>query len=44
MNTILEKIKNMSIEEQRSIPYEELKMIIKGLSKDEIIELSNIID
>lgn len=43
MNTILEKIKNMSIEEQRSIPYEELKMIIKGLSKDEIIELSNII-
>lgn len=43
MNKILEKIKNMKLEEQRSIPYEELKMIINKLSKDEIIELSNII-
>lgn len=43
MNAILEKIKNMSTEEQRNIPYEELKRIIKRLSKDEIIELSNII-
>lgn len=42
-NNILEKIKNMTIEEQRNISYEELVNIIDKLSKDEIIELSNII-
>lgn len=43
MNKILEKIKNMKLEEQRNISYEELVSIINKLSKDEIIELSNII-
>lgn len=43
MNKILEKIKNMTTEEQRNISYEELVNIIDKLSKDEIIELSNII-
>lgn len=40
---ILDKIKNMSVQEQRNISYEELIKIIEPLSSDEIIELSNII-
>lgn len=43
MNGVLEKIKNLSIKEQRNIPYEELKKIIHSLTTDEIIELSKII-
>lgn len=43
MNKELEKIKSMKTEEQRNISYTELTNIIKSLSKDEIIELSNII-
>lgn len=40
---ILEKVKNMSIEEQRNLTYDELKKMIDPMSTDEIIELSNII-
>ena len=40
---ILNKIKKLSIEEQRNIPYEDLEAIVNQLSSDEIIELSNII-
>lgn len=40
---IIEKIKNLSPQEQRSISYEELIKIVERLSSDEIIELSNII-
>ena len=40
---ILNKIKKLSIEEQRNIPYEDLESIVNQLSADEIIELSNII-
>lgn len=40
---VLDKIRNMSVSEQRSISYKELVNIIKELSSDEIIELSNII-
>lgn len=40
---IIEKIKNMSTQEQRNISYEELIKIIEPLSADEIIELSNVI-
>lgn len=40
---MLNKIKKLSQEEQRNIPYEKLIQIIEPLSKDEIIELSNII-
>lgn len=40
---VLDKIKNMSVQEQRNISYEELIKIIEPLSSDEIIELSNII-
>ena len=40
---ILNKIKKLSIEEQRNIPYEDLEAIVNQLSADEIIELSNII-
>ena len=40
---ILNKIKNLSIQEQRNISYEELINIIEPLSSNEIIELSNII-
>lgn len=40
---ILNKIKKLSIEEQRNIPYEDLEFIVNQLSADEIIELSNII-
>jgi len=40
---IIEKIKNLTTQEQRNITYEELIKIIEPLSSDEIIELSNII-
>ena len=40
---ILNKIRNLSLQEQRNISYDELKKIIEKLSSDEIIELSNII-
>lgn len=40
---ILNKIKKLTIEEQRNIPYEDLESIVNQLSADEIIELSNII-
>lgn len=40
---IIEKIKNLSPQEQRNISYEELIKIVERLSSDEIIELSNII-
>lgn len=40
---ILNKIKNLSLQEQRNMSYDELKKIIEKLSSDEIIELSNII-
>lgn len=39
----LNKIKSLSVQEQRNITYEELIQIIEPLSSDEIIELSNII-
>ncbi len=40
---IIEKIRNLSGKEKRSIPYEELIDIVHRLSSDEIVELSNII-
>lgn len=40
---ILNKIRNLSLQEQRNMSYDELKEIIEKLSSDEIIELSNII-
>ena len=40
---ILDEIRNLSPQEQRNIPYEELVEIVEKLSSDEIIELSNII-
>ncbi len=40
---IIEKIRNMSQEEKRNINYEELVELMKQLTPDEIIELSNII-
>ena len=40
---ILNKIKNLSTQEQRNLSYEELINIINELSPNEIIELSNII-
>lgn len=40
---ILDKIKSLSIQEQRNMSYDELKKIIEKLSSNEIIELSNII-
>ena len=40
---ILENIKAMTSEEKRNIDYGVLKVIIKKLSPDEIIKLSNII-
>ena len=40
---ILDKIKNLSTQEQRNLSYEELINIINRLSPNEIIELSNII-
>lgn len=40
---ILKKVKSMTLEEKRNIPYEELVDMINKLTADEIIELSNII-
>lgn len=40
---VLDRIKNLSIQEQRNLSYEELVNIINKLSSDEVIELSNII-
>ena len=40
---ILNKIRNLSLQEKRNMSYDELKKIIEKLSSDEIIELSNII-
>lgn len=40
---LIEKVKNLSVQEQREIPYEELVGIVNILSADEIIELSNVI-
>lgn len=40
---ILDKIKRLSVQEQRNISYEELIKIVNNLTPDEIIELSNII-
>ncbi len=40
---ILDKIENMTLQEQRNLSYEELIQIIDPLSPNEIIELSNII-
>ena len=40
---ILNKIRNLSTQEQRNLSYEELINIINELSPNEIIELSNII-
>jgi len=40
---ILNKIKNLSTNEQRNISYEELVSIINKLTPNEIVELSNII-
>lgn len=40
---ILNKIKELSTQEQRNLSYEELVQIIEPLSANEIIELSNII-
>lgn len=40
---ILNKIKNLTRKEKRNISYKELSSIIKKLSSNEIIELSNII-
>lgn len=42
-HSILSRIRNLSIKEQRNLPYDELVDIINKLSTDEIIELSNII-
>lgn len=38
---ILAKVKNMSVEEQRNLTYEEVVEMVKPLTTDEIIELSN---
>ncbi len=40
---ILNKIRNLSVQEQRNLSYEELTDIIKQLTEEEIIELSSII-
>ena len=40
---IINKIKSMSTQEQRNLPYEELIKVIESLTANEIIELSNII-
>ena len=40
---VIDKIRNLSTEEQRNISYEELIKIIEPLTSDEIIELSNVI-
>lgn len=40
---VIDKIRNLSIQEQRNISYEKLIKIIEPLTSDEIIELSNMI-
>lgn len=40
---VLEKVRNMSVSEQRNLTYEELKKMIDPMSSEEIVELSNII-
>lgn len=40
---VLDKVRNMTIEEQRNISYSELVEMVKSATADEIIELSNII-
>jgi len=40
---VIDKIRNLSSQEQRNISYEELIKIIEPLTADEIIELSNVI-
>ena len=40
---ILEKVKKLSVQDQRNLNYDELVNIINQLTPDEIIELSNII-
>lgn len=40
---VIDKIRNLSTQEQRNISYEELIKIIAPLTSDEIIELSNVI-
>lgn len=40
---VIDKIRNLSTQEQRNISYEELIKIIEPLTADEIIELSNVI-
>ncbi len=40
---VIDKIRKLSIQDQRNLSYEELIKIIEPLSADEIIELSNII-
>ena len=40
---VIDKVRNLSTQEQRNISYEELIKIIEPLTSDEIIELSNII-
>ncbi len=42
-NREIEKIKNLTTQEQRNLTYEELIKIIEPLTSDEIIELSNVI-
>ena len=42
-NEVLKRIKGLTNQEKRNLPYEELVKIIEKLSPDEIIELSNII-
>ncbi len=40
---VINRIRNLSTQEQRNLSYEELVKIIEPLSADEIIELSNVI-
>lgn len=40
---IIEKVKNLSVVEQRNLTYEEIVNIVNFLNADEIVELSNII-
>lgn len=40
---ILDKVKGMSIKEQRAIKYEDLVQIVRRLNTEEVIELTNII-
>lgn len=42
-NKMIDRIKRLSVQEQRDLSYDDLVEIIKLLSVDEIIELSNII-